>query len=181
MHDHITKEVERIGQRHRPGAHPVFAATLKDGTFLPCVRAFPHEHSVYRVRPEAKEPHLQFDAKALGSIAHVHCIIHGDNVKSVEPSPYFIPQNIFDKLIATEYRGEFFALRLRMRDDKEFTLQGGLGMSCYKLPESYSWNDVEEFGSSYDHDSINSIFPMIEFYCILWGLSFAKIRDAEGF
>jgi hypothetical protein len=56
----------------------------------------------------------------------------------------------------------------------------GLGMSCYAPPPGYSWDDIEETVPGYDHNPVNPINPMIEFRCILVGLSHAKIREAES-
>jgi hypothetical protein len=64
-----------------------------------------------------------------------------------------------------------------MKDHTEFTLMGVLGLSCFRPPTGYSWDDVTELGTGYDHYPVNAIHPMIVFRCIMAGLASAKVHE----
>jgi hypothetical protein len=181
LHDHITQEVVRIGAvrklpyTQRPTR--CFAATLRDGTYLPCVTAAYTEDHTMRVTPETGEPFLQFHAASMGQACYSACIIHGDYVQSVEPSPYLLPEHLSSALATAEFK-DCYSLRVQMRSGVTFTIASGGELLFFRPPEGYSWLDVVNTSKGFDHSPERKISPMVAFRCFLTGLPDATIRDA---
>jgi hypothetical protein len=180
MSRNLTEQIRQVGKRHSAEAALIFAATLRDGTFLPCVAAHPWERHIGMVFPPAEEAVPKFDAQSLGFVAQARCIVHSCEIESVSEASEFLPLNLYLALRSTEYRGEFYSLRVMMKDGLEVTLWGGLGMWCYQPPQGYRWSDVAETRLGYDHHPVNPIRPRVVFECLVHGLSNTCHREARS-
>lgn len=173
----LAEKIEQVGKRHTTDADLIFAATLRDGTFLPCVAAHSMEQHVVEVRSPSGEPYQKLDAQSLGFVAQAHCILQACEIDSVSEALEFLPEDLYLALRSTEYRGEYYSLRVVMKDGLEVTLWGGLGMWCYQPPQGYLWSDVIETRLGYDHHPLNPIRPRAVFRCLVGGLSRSRCRQ----
>jgi len=181
-HHHVTEQIEKKGVLLREGSGRsiyAFAVHLKDGTFLPCVKSYCGEWDVRDVKNSEGIIEKHFDARSRGSFAYAYSIVQADHVQSVSPSSFLIGPELRDALLKAEYR-DFYQLRIRMKDSREFTLVAEGELSFFRPPEGCSWNDVVEWTPGFDKNPKTKIFPMISFYCIVYGLSIADQGRSNG-
>ncbi len=153
----LVAEVEPVFQYCTGETSYRAACYLKDGAYFPCVEFKSTDELVYRaVRrlDEARDGKISYDyPSVLKSFLTIHNCIHSFHIKSVEHSPYAIPNHHRDILykaadaLKVELTWDSMPFVAEMKDGNRFAYWFEEKAEFFEMPVGYNANQI------------NSVFP----------------------